>query len=55
LRFDLCAFSNDARTWIGNPTKLMNPRASRWSYSAPIVKLAMLSEYSEYGDVRLTG
>ena len=33
----------------------MKPRASFWSYSAPIVKLAMLIEYSELGDLRLTG
>ncbi len=33
-----------ARTLIGRPTRLMKPAASFWSYSAPIVKLAMLSE-----------
>ncbi len=48
-------FLSDARTWIGRPIRLMKPRASRWSYSAPMVKLAMSSEYSEFGDLRLTG
>ncbi len=33
-----------ARTLIGNPIKLMKPSASFWLYSAPMVKLAMLSE-----------
>src|SRR5581483_7544163 len=53
--FFFAASFNDARTWIGRPIRLMKPRASRWSYSAPIVKLAMLSEYSEYGDFRHAG
>ena len=34
----------EARTWIGRPIRLMKPRASFWSYSAPMVKLAILSE-----------
>ena len=33
-----------ARTLIGSPIKLMKPSASFWLYSAPMVKLAMLSE-----------
>ena len=43
----LLAFITAARTWIGSPIRLMNPRASFWSYSAPMVKLAISSEYSE--------
>src|SRR5688500_15499954 len=41
--FHFADFSK-ARTLIGRPIQLINPSASFWSYSAPMVKLAMLSE-----------
>lgn len=40
-----------ARTFKGNPKRLMNPSASWWSYNSPVVKLAKDSLYNEYGDV----
>ena len=36
-----------ALTRMGSPIRLMKPSASFWSYAAPMVKLAISSEYSE--------
>src|SRR5579862_452126 len=44
LALFLWEFFKSARTCIGNPIRLINPRASFWSYSAPMVKLAISSE-----------